>query len=576
MYNVAPMFCPPSSWLHECYSSEYSHRIKVVVGPVQWGTCTRTVLGVAANTLTYWNNNIATTSPTKCEIIILYALTGSQTAVLSGHTDSIRSLTYSLDGTFLVSGSNDKTIKLWDVQTGGIIKTLCGHTDQVVSVAISADNTMIASASYDRTISLWNIKTGSCCIIEKDGHHYSTVAFSPTNLQLLFSSCEDTMQQWDINGHKIGSPILGNHDAFSPDGTQFVSHKWGTVTIRNTDSKIPVVEFKLFASAVKHCCFSPNGQFIAAAADCTIHLWDITGSDPYLIQTFTGHKHAIASLVFSSPYNLISASHDKSIKFWQIGASSVDPVLPDSNSSSLTLAPIIYVGLQARNGLAFSVEEEGMVKTWDILAGCYKESYKSQIGFTSYADIQLIGDRMTIVWQEVGEPEINVWDAEKGKLQTIHTLKAARGLRMIGDGSRVLQLCEDSIRVWDTWTGESVYEERLERDNGSFDPLQMDGSKVLVRFGESSVQGWDFGAPGSTPIQFSETSSGKPHFNIIDVREWSNGSPVRIEDSVTGKEVFQLYGRYADPSAIQWDGLYLIAGYETGEVLIFYFGDALS
>jgi hypothetical protein len=51
------------------------------------------------------------------------------------------------------------------------------------------------------------------------------------------------VQQWDINGHKIGSPVPGQWIAFSPDGTQFVSWKEETVTIRNTDSKTTIVEF---------------------------------------------------------------------------------------------------------------------------------------------------------------------------------------------------------------------------------------------------------------------------------------------------------------------------------------------
>jgi len=62
------------------------------------------------------------------------------------------------DGTLLVSGSRDDTVKLWDVQTGGVIKTFRGHTDCVLSVAISADCTMIISGSSDKTIHLWDIQ----------------------------------------------------------------------------------------------------------------------------------------------------------------------------------------------------------------------------------------------------------------------------------------------------------------------------------------------------------------------------------------------------------------------------------
>jgi len=202
----------------------------------------------------------------------------------------------------------------------------------------------------------------------------------------------------------------------------------------------------------------------------------------------------------------------------------------------------------------------------------------------------LISDRLIIVWKEVFGQEINFGDVKKGKLQTIGIASGyILGLRMIEDGPRVLLLYEDSIWAKDICTGESVCVERPKGDSESvstfqmdsskgfarFDTLRMDGSKVLIRFGESSVQGWYFGTPDLIPIQFSETSLCKSHLNIIDIRAWSMDSPVIIEDGVTGEKVFQLCGKYAEPSAIQWDGQYLIAGYDSGEVLILDF-NALS
>ena len=545
----------------------------MVVGPAQWGICICTVFHVTAiSNLAYWKNNIATTGPIDCEIVILDALTGSQTAILSGHTNSINSLTYSSDGTFLVSGSSDKTIKLWDIQTGGIIKTLFGHTDQVYSVSISANNTMIASASMDETIRLWNIKTGNCCII---GGYAITVTFSPTNSQLLSSSSSGTVQQWDINGHEIGSPVPGDHVTFSPDGTQFISWKEETATIRNTDSKMTAVEFSLDSGA-GCCCFSPDGRFIAVASSHNIYIWDITSPDPCLIQTLIGHSSFVTSLVFPSPYNLISASCGESIKFWQIDSLLVAPVLPDSQPPPLTSAPIKSVCLQTKDSLAFSIDSAGVLKTWDISTGCCKGTYETQIEEIEYADIQLLSDRLIIVWTDMLGQEINIWDAEKGKLQTISVPDGdTQGLRMIGDGSRVLHLCGDSMWAWDIWTGEAVYEEKLRTDDVGFDTFRMDGSKVLVCFGGLLVQGWDFGTPGSTPIQFYETPSGRPHLKLFDVRKWSEDSMIRVEDGVTGREILQLYGKYSRPSATQWDGQHLIAGYESGDVLILDFNDVL-
>ena len=128
------------------------------------------------------------------------------------------------------------------------------------------------------------------------------------------------------------------------------------------------------------------------------------------------------------------------------------------------------------------------------------------------------------------------------------------------------------------WTGESTCKQDIEyRGWCHFSALQMDGSKVLAH-NHGLVQGWDFGVSGSTPIQFPVASSARPCLNLIE--HWNlstlGASLIRIEDGVTKKEVFQLCGRYAKPSAVQWDGHYLIAGYLSGDVVILDFGHVLS
>jgi WD40 repeat protein len=79
-------------------------------------------------TLSYWNNVIAIGSEGG-DIITLDAITGSRMAVLSGHTDEVNCVTFSSDGRSLASGADDKTVKLWDMQTGGVVRTFLGHTE---------------------------------------------------------------------------------------------------------------------------------------------------------------------------------------------------------------------------------------------------------------------------------------------------------------------------------------------------------------------------------------------------------------------------------------------------------------
>ena len=547
----------------------------MVLGPTKWGACARTVsYSDTVCALACWNSIIATDSGK--DITILDALTGSQTAILSGHTSYVWSLTFSLDGTLLVSGSNDETIKLWDVQTGAVVKTLCGHTDRVRSVSISADNAMIASGSLDRRVCLWNIETGDCLVVGRHEDWVKSVSFSPTNSQLLLSSSHDgTVQQWSIDGHQTGSPIPGYYATFSPDGTHFVSCNGMAVTVRNTDSEMIMAEFYLVKRA-NCCCFSPNGRVIAVAAEHTIYLWDITGPNPCLIQTLIGHTHDINSLVFPSSLTLISASWDKSVKFWQIGASSGDPVEPDSESPPLTSASIQAVSLQSKDGLAFSVDSEGVVKIWDIFTGLCKESIVTPARNIPAGDMQVIGGRLAIVWYKWvrGDWVVYFWDAQSSELQTVGTTNGqTTGFRMSGDGLRVCCANEQNIHFWTIGTMMHVFQ-AYQGDLYYLDPLRMDNSKVSF-CSESSTQVWDFGTPSSTPIQISETPSDRPHLNLINWK-WSDTGLARIQDRVTGKDIFQLCGRYAKPSAMQWDGQYLIAGEKSGEVLILDFSQMLA
>src|SRR5437899_2159842 len=78
---------------------------------------------------------------------------------LRGHSSWITRIAWSPDGKMLASPSADKTIRLWNAQTGRYLRTLKGHSDFIYSVAWSPDGLMLASSSADRTIRLWDVQT---------------------------------------------------------------------------------------------------------------------------------------------------------------------------------------------------------------------------------------------------------------------------------------------------------------------------------------------------------------------------------------------------------------------------------
>jgi hypothetical protein len=95
----------------------------------------------------------------------------------------------------------------------------------------------------------------------------------------------------------------------------------------------------------------------------------------------------------------------------------------------------------------------------------------------------------------------------------------------------------------------------------------VSGSSVWVNLKDRPTQGWDFKIL-SSPSALLPYPLGRHHLKFIDGTKGWNTHPSMIEDTVTGREVFQLSGRYAKPSDAQWDGRYLVAGYNSGEVLI--------
>jgi WD40 repeat protein len=542
---------------------------KVVKGLLAgWGSCSRTVaLDSDPQALASWKDIIAVGLGSH-NIIILDGIIGSQMAVLSGHTGWVRCLAFSSDGTSLVSGSDDTTLKLWDIQTGGAVKTFHGHTGHVYSVSISPDCTTVASGSSDNTLCLWDIQTGECRHIIEQEQGVECVSFSPTNSQYLISISGGIVQQWDTNGHQIKLTYQGFHAAFSSDGTHLVLCEGEVTTVRNSDSGSIVAKCPTGSNS-EYCCFSPNGRLIAVAIGTTAYVWDIAGSDPHLIETFVGHTWKITSLTFSTvtTSSLISASNDPSVKIWQIGASSTDSAVRNPRSTPFAPTSIESVSLQAENGIAISSDWAGVVKIWDISTGLCKASFKGPATGKVRRDVQMIDGGFVVVW--LGGEGISIWDAKKGKLLQViaTTWHEARDLRLSGDGSKVFLLVEKTIQAWSVWTGEAVGRVELE-DESYLGLFCIGGSRVCVCFPNSLTQRWDFGVVGSSPIPLHSISSEKPHLDFIgSAYQWYKG-PFWIKDTATGKEAFRLSGRYARPCKVQWDGQYLVAGYESGELLI--------
>ena len=505
-YSALPL-CPSLSWLCKCYNTEFSREVKVVKGvPAGWGKCSRVVTLDGSECFSCWNNTIAVGSEDG-DIIILDAVTGSQAATFSGHTEEVICLVFSSDGGSLVSGSRDKTVRLWDMQTGGIIRTFSGHTDQILSVSISADFAIISSGSDDRSIGLWNIDTGNCHSIIEQESTVNHVMFFPTDPQHLLSVCDGKVRRWNINSNQEGPTYDGYDVAFSPDGTQFAVCNRESVTVQNSSSGTTVTKLHMRNGPnLKNCCFSPDGKLVAVSDMNFIHIWDITSSDPHLIETIHGGSGYISTLLFSSPSSLISFAQYKFLKFWRVGSPLRNIAETDPEPTSLISARDRLIALQAKDGIIIT-NDMAVLRVWDTTTGLCKAFFQIPHKGCLIQDAKLINGRLISTWYE--DNMINLWDAKEGKLLwTVNAHSPLHGIKISQDGSLIFCLSLESLQALSAETGKVLGQVEIMADNLP-NYLTVDGLGVWVHYFDLGFQGWNFvisDAPLSSCLMYPHTS----------------------------------------------------------------------
>lgn len=469
--------------------------------------------------------------------IIWNSGTGQRIAALKGHSGVLSAAKFSPDGNMILTVSDDgtshytfldpagrtvtslhtaepgdKTVRVWDANTGAELAVLTGHTAAVTDASFSPDGSQIVSCSYDRSARIWDIPSGRE-VVKLEGHQAAVLAavFSPDGRHVLTSSCGT---DFEVRTHEGGSVTSGSHTVNEPH----VAIVW------NAETGARLFGLKNYGNSSRvRAVYSPDGQWIATAAEeqRNVALWN--AADGSYVTGLTGHTHEVNAVRFSlDGRRLVTASSDATARVYEVPTGRHIATMKGHDET------VLSADFSADSRRVVTASGDGNARVWDAASGtglAVLQGHEDRVNAAVFSpDGILVAtaslDGTAAIWRSATMEQLAVvLDGHTGDVTSI---------RFSPDGRHVLTASRDgSAIIWDAASGESLavltghaslqdtnLRDRLLRDcrTAQFSP---DGSLVVTATEETH---------GTIKPFFSGQSQKLP-FN-----------PVRIFDTQSGTE----------------------------------------
>jgi len=347
---------------------------------------------------------------------------------LTGHTSTVNCVAYSTNGNQIASGSDDTTVRLWDVKTGECSHILSEQDECVFEVAYSPRGDYLASTcdgDQDK-IRLWNVATGAChpniSTINSASFHF---AYSPRGDQVAYTEGRDILL-WEVETGNILHTLAGHS---------------GVVSVIS---------------------YSPLGDLVASAGafdDITVRLWDAeTGVCLWIL---AGHSEYIYSMVFSPKGDrIISSSDDGTVRIWDVGAKT------SQRSSSGHNEEVVMVKCSPNGDQVASCSNDMMVRLWDVATGSCQHILRGHSEIVRCIAYSPQGDQIVTGGADT---TVRLWDTETGRCTHTLTGHSREVTQIVYSLDQTDQLascshngycdggyCGYTVRLWNVRSGECL------------------------------------------------------------------------------------------------------------------------
>jgi WD40 repeat protein len=460
-----------------------------------------------------------------------------------GHTSCVACVAFSSDGKYIVSGSVDSTVRLWDTATGIQLRTMPDHEDIVNSLAVFSDSQKlrVVSASRDCTVRVWDALTGAqlrtihheqavnCVAFSRDGElivsgsdygiirvwdtptatlqlvwnghneKVHSVTFSSDSKLVVSGSADCTLRVWDaatgmqrlvISGHN--GPVT--YVAFPKDSKFIVSGaRFDTVRIWSSDTGTLLCTTAIQEGGDLSVAVSRDESLIASASfnDLNIRLWDATtGHLQRLIETglWTGHTHRITSVATSDDGKFLAVGYENG-PLWVSDITT--PADVQQRSQTGHMLEITVVAFSGDGMFVVSGANDCTVKVWSAKTGVELSTMSghthaiSSVALSRDGKLGVSGsyDSTVRLWESETGTELYVLDGHEG---TVLSVALSGDDKLIALGSR-----DHTVRVWDVATGTHLY--TMDGHEGSVTSVAFSDDSSLIISGskDGTIRTWD-------------------------------------------------------------------------------------
>ncbi|MEJ1238955.1 caspase family protein [Chryseolinea sp. T2] len=506
-----------------------------------------------------------------------------ETIIQQGHELAVVSVAVSPDSSFLVTGSRDKSAKLWSYSSGREVRSFLGHEATVRTAAFTPDGKLLLTGSNDNSIRLWNIADGSVRLQLTMPEIVTSVAVDPKSRFFAAGGNSDSVLVFDASGNTIkklpASPDKGMGSGvditISPDGNFLsVSEDNRIINIYRTTDWVLAKTLSLTEGFCGGCgtraVFSNDGRWLYAASNhsplikYSLPTFEIAG-------TISNKSEAITGLAISSNGKHLARATEKTVTIWDLvkgdsveisaeGKGELHQVTFNGDGSELLIACDNNTAMRWNvASKQFGNPFTGLLNQRDRGGLDYDPNFYWQSAIARFIrfknNIILSRDGKSLIKGKLGT-RVKQWDIASGKVEMEYVghEKAALCYELSADGSRLLTGGGDGkIIVWDTRSGEALTTITAYREPVFDVHFNTDESKVISSSWDGTLRIHDISTQkGLTYVEFEKGSA----YNILMSKGDLYFVTARLDNSLqmwevdTKKEVRNFIGHSDIVSAI--------------------------